>query len=221
MRSVTFVAGLFFQPQFRRLFHRRVFTNDVKFLIFRPHYFVFLEWIHLFPKILELNESRGDLVVVEYSIIFKTCQAISCVMPLTRLTRINKPKFLEYCKKHKKCSKTEASNYENNSENCQGIESRMSGPKCPKSLSSRHTKKMLGVWISVREIFVSTRSRALIGNPLSRKHRVCCFVLLNRYWGIVMVPGFLHERAKGARTNDGESLTHHLTSPLFFLNPHS
>ena len=26
---------------------------------------------------------------------------------------------------------------------------------------------------------------------------VCCFVLLNRYWGIVTVPGFLHERAKG------------------------
>ena len=25
----------------------------------------------------------------------------------------------------------------------------------------------------------------------------CCFVLLNRYWGIVTVPGFLHERAKG------------------------
>jgi len=23
---------------------------------------------------------------------------------------------------------------------------------------------------------------------------VCCFVLLNRYWGIVTVPGFLHER---------------------------
>jgi len=25
-------------------------------------------------------------------------------------------------------------------------------------------------------------------------HFVCCFVLLNRYWGIVTVPGFLHER---------------------------
>ena len=26
---------------------------------------------------------------------------------------------------------------------------------------------------------------------------VCCFVLLNRYWGTVTVPGFHHERAKG------------------------
>ena len=26
---------------------------------------------------------------------------------------------------------------------------------------------------------------------------VCYFVLLNRYWGIVTVPGFLHERVKG------------------------
>jgi len=30
---------------------------------------------------------------------------------------------------------------------------------------------------------------------------LCC---LNRYWGIVTVPGFLHERAKGARTHDCE-----------------
>ena len=26
---------------------------------------------------------------------------------------------------------------------------------------------------------------------------MCCFVLLNQYWGIVTVPGFHHERAKG------------------------
>jgi len=30
---------------------------------------------------------------------------------------------------------------------------------------------------------------------------VCCFDLFNRYWGIVPVPGFRHERAKGARTH--------------------
>jgi len=34
-------------------------------------------------------------------------------------------------------------------------------------------------------------------NLLVRSVCVCCFVLLNRYWGIVTVPGFLHERAKG------------------------
>ena len=101
MMSVTLVAGSFFRPQFRRLFHRRVFTNDVKFLIFKQHYFVFLKWIHLFPKILALNRLRGVSVVVE-KIILKACQGTSAVMPLTRLTRISKPKFLENCKKTQK-----------------------------------------------------------------------------------------------------------------------
>jgi hypothetical protein len=37
------------------------------------------------------------------------------------------------------------------------------------SLSSRHKKNTLGFYISSREIFVSTRSRALIGSPTVEK----------------------------------------------------
>jgi len=40
---------------------------------------------------------------------------------------------------------------------------------------------------------------------------VCCFVLLNRYWGIVTVPGFPREQAKEARAHDVESRTYLLT----------
>ena len=58
---------------------------------------------------------------------------------------------------------------------------------------------------------------------------VCCFVLLNRYWGIVTVPGFLHERAKGyaptienrRRTTSPcrvENSPHH-TFPFFYFFP--
>jgi len=82
---------------------------------------------------------------------------VSCV---TNLTRINKPKFLENCKKRKKKSKTNTSEYENNleSENCQGIQKRLS----IESLSSRRQTNTLKVYILVREIIVSTRSRTLI-----------------------------------------------------------
>jgi len=47
--------------------------------------------------------------------------------------------------------------------------------------------------------------------PQTNKVRVCCFVLLNQYWGFVTVPGFLHERAKGVRTHDWKSLMYLLT----------
>ena len=41
MTFETIVGGSYFRPQFPRFFHRRVLTNDVKFLITKQHYFVF------------------------------------------------------------------------------------------------------------------------------------------------------------------------------------
>jgi len=43
---------------------------------------------------------------------------------------------------------------------------------------------------------------SLVQESCRTYEQVCCFVLLNRYLGIVMVTGFLLERAKGARTDD-------------------
>jgi len=104
--------------------------------------------------------------VIELSAICESCQGtVSCV---TKLTGINKPKFLENCKKkHKKCSKPNTSDYENNleSENCQGFKKRLS----IESLSSRHQKIALRVYISVRQMIVRTRSRTLIGSHAVEK----------------------------------------------------
>ena len=84
-----------------------------------------------------------------------------------------KPKFLENCKKTQKMCKN-TSDYENNLENCQEIETRMSRPKCTwmsESLSSRHKKIRWGStfqWGKYTWVLVLARWLAV---SLLRKHR--------------------------------------------------
>ena len=46
---------------------------------------------------------------------------------------------------------------------------------------------------------------------------MCCFVLLNCYWGIVTVPGLHHERAKGVTVTPTIRDRRHPSSPFLFI----
>jgi len=47
-----------------------------------------------------------------------------------------------------------------------------------------------------------------------RHHRVCCFVLLTRYWGIVTVPGSFLFRGPGVAGSSPSTLTTSLVAPV-------
>ena len=69
---------------------------------------------------------------------------------------------------------------------------------------TRHTWINLTVWEMVTSSSMFLRCVCM-----------CCFVLFHRYWGIVTVPGFHHERTQGgAPTTENSPTTLHTLSPL-------
>ena len=64
--------------------------------------------------------------------------------------------------------------------------------------NSKYSIKFLGHFQEKSSLEI----RNITASALKDHFRVCCFISLNQYWGIVTVPRFASERATGVRTHD-------------------